>query len=705
MCSCSQKIEKNILTPVHFQEEKFGTTVFDDYRFLESTKKNDDISNWMNKEDSTTKTYFTTIPNKERLISIQREYDQAKKFSTSNLYVTKGGTYYYLKRLAGENNAQLYRRTDFKKEEELLFDPKRYNEEKDFVINAFVLDSNEEHILISLTSDGKEISDLVVLHLPSKKILPTTFKNAWPRVGGDPQWSPDSKGFYYTKFPVINPKSSDFKKKSTVVYQSITESNESTPILTQQLKKQLGIKETDISSVQIDSQMSTYATLSIYTDNTYKDVYYTKSNTIQEGNWKPLFRKTDSIQKYVVRGDSLIYSTSKNAPNFRICMTSIVSPDFEEPKELVPESKDSSITNFIVNREGVFFVRSKNGVDAHLYHLDVTENIEEIQLPSSYGSIDVYTAGSSSSLVWFYCWGWAMPKTRYEFSNGEVKEVNLEPSYHTKGLENLVVEEVEVKGHDGVMIPLSIIYKKGTPLNGSRRVLLDGYGAYGLSLEPSFSLRRMLWVHEGGVYAVSHVRGGGEKGNAWHKGGLKETKPNTWKDFISCANYLIDNDYTKPKQLAIWSGSAGGILIGRAITERPDLFRAAIVEFGVLNMLRYEQIQGSTNQRKEFGTVNDSIGFKTLYEMDAFHHLKENIKYPATLLTHGLNDPRVPIWQTLKFAARIQKYSSSNYPNLIWMIRDTGHATDDTKEKEFERYAHIMAFALRETGHPDYQPE
>lgn len=235
--------------------------------------------------------------------------------------------------------------------------------------------------------------------------------------------------------------------------------------------------------------------------------------------------------------------------------------------------------------------------------------------------------------------------------------------------------------------------------------MMDSYGSFGISMRPSFSLRRLLWVMEGGIYAIAHVRGGGEKGDTWHKGGYKATKPNTWKDFISCAEFLIKNKYTSSKKIAIWSGSAGGILIGRAITDRPNLFTVAVVEFGSLNIIRSIVHANGDNIAKEFGSIKDPKEFKNLLEMDAYQHIKEKERYPATLLTAGLNDPRVPVWNTIKFGARLQKANTSNKPNFLLIDSESGHAKDDPKLKEFERYANILSFALWQTKHPDYQPK
>jgi prolyl oligopeptidase len=230
-----------------------------------------------------------------------------------------------------------------------------------------------------------------------------------------------------------------------------------------------------------------------------------------------------------------------------------------------------------------------------------------------------------------------------------------------------------------------------------------GYGAYGISMTPYFSPISLLPVYEGGIYAVAHVRGGGELGDNWYRAGFKTTKPNTWKDLIACAEYLVNEKYTSPKKIAINSASAGGILIGRAMTERPDLFAAAIPEVGCMNAIRMEESPNGPVNIPEFGTVKDSVEFMALMEMDAYYHLKKGVKYPATLVTAGMNDPRVIAWDPAKFAARLQATNSSDKPILFLADYAAGHGIGDTKTKSFQSLADVFSFALWQTGHPKFQ--
>jgi prolyl oligopeptidase len=253
------------------------------------------------------------------------------------------------------------------------------------------------------------------------------------------------------------------------------------------------------------------------------------------------------------------------------------------------------------------------------------------------------------------------------------------------------------------MIPLSIIYKRGIKLDGSNPTLLSGYGAYGISRDPGFNPSLLAWYEKGGVYAVAHVRGGGEYGEDWYKAGYKLTKPNTWKDFIACAEYLIQNGYTSPSRLAGTGGSAGGILIGRAVTERPDLFGAAIFQVGCLDMLRIETTPNGVPNIPEFGSVKTKEGFKGLYEMSAYDHVSDGTKYPAVLLTTGINDPRVEPWQSAKMAARLQAATAGGKPVLLRVDYEAGHGIGTTKKQGEEQFADMLTFLLWQFGVPDFQ--
>jgi prolyl oligopeptidase len=224
-------------------------------------------------------------------------------------------------------------------------------------------------------------------------------------------------------------------------------------------------------------------------------------------------------------------------------------------------------------------------------------------------------------------------------------------------------------------------------------------------MNPFFSPNMLLFTHHDGIFAIAHVRGGGELGDDWHKSGMLGKKPNTWKDFIACAEFLVAEKYTSKEKLACYSGSAGGILVGRAMTDRPDLFSAVIPEVGFMNPTRTENDPLGEIDIPEFGDPSDSLGFLARLSIDSYHHLVNGENYPATLVTAGMNDPRVIAWQPAKFAARLQAANASGNPVLFWIDYESGHGIGDSKTKQFESLADALGFALWHTGHPDFQAD
>jgi prolyl oligopeptidase len=252
-------------------------------------------------------------------------------------------------------------------------------------------------------------------------------------------------------------------------------------------------------------------------------------------------------------------------------------------------------------------------------------------------------------------------------------------------------------------VPLSIVYPRGTRRDGSHPTLLEGYGSYGFSLDPFFRPALLAWLERGGIYAVAHVRGGGEYGEEWHLAGKGATKPNTWRDFIACAEFLVKQGYTSPEHLGGTGTSAGGILIGRAITDRPDLFRAAVPQVGVVNALRTEHEPGGPANIPEFGTTTDSAGFRALMEMDAIAHLKPGTQYPAMLFTAGIFDSRVEPWQPAKMTAAMQAQGNGDRPVLLRVDFDAGHGMGLTKSQRSAQLADIYGFLFWQLGAPTFQ--
>jgi prolyl oligopeptidase len=307
----------------------------------------------------------------------------------------------------------------------------------------------------------------------------------------------------------------------------------------------------------------------------------------------------------------------------------------------------------------------------------------------------IYEASAWTRFGGFYAYS---PRT------GKVADTGLQPQGPHDNPSDLVATEVKVRSHDGTLVPLSIVHRKGLKLDGTNPTIVYGYGAYGISTTPYFRPTWLPWFQRGGIIAYAHVRGGGEYGEDWYKAGYKATKPNTWKDAIACAEWLVANKYTSTPRMAIMGGSAGGIFVGRSITERPDLFGAAVDDVPVSDGMRMEFSENGVPNIPEFGSVKTEEGFKALYAMSSYHSVRDATPYPAVLVTTGINDPRVDAWQAGKMAARLQAATSSGKPVLLRIDYDAGHGIGSTKTQAYEERADVIAFLLWQFGVQGFQP-
>ncbi|MFY9860672.1 MAG: prolyl oligopeptidase family serine peptidase, partial [Candidatus Cybelea sp.] len=326
----------------------------------------------------------------------------------------------------------------------------------------------------------------------------------------------------------------------------------------------------------------------------------------------------------------------------------------------------------------------------------------DVDLPYQ-GAINAIATDSREAGVVFGLTGWTHSLLYFQAdANGSVADTHLKALANVD-MSDYTSSEVQARSADGTMVPLSIVYRKGLPLNGTHPAYLEGYGSYGITLEPAFSATRVAWMERGGVFAVCHVRGGGWYGEAWHRAGMISTKPHTWQDFIACGRWLIAHKYTRSAHLAGEGTSAGGITIGRAITAEPHLFAAALDVVGESNAMRGEFTPNGPPNIPEFGTVKNETGFRALYAMDAYEHVVPGTAYPAVMLITGYNDPRVSSWELAKFTARLAASTSSGRPILLRVDYDAGHGfLAASREQTEQLLTDEYAFLLWQCGDPDF---
>jgi prolyl oligopeptidase len=423
--------------------------------------------------------------------------------------------------------------------------------------------------------------------------------------------------------------------------------------------------------------------------------------------WRRVIARSDEVTAFEVVGDRLFVLSHRGAPRSRLLETSLSRPDLGAARVVVPES-DGVITATARAADALYLQR-RDGAVSRLLRLPLTEGAGpgEVPLPLR-GSFEMTGIEPRLPGVLLSLQGWTEPPQVWRVAprGADLAVVNtgLQPPGRFEHLGDYTATEVLVRSHDGAMVPLSIVHKRGLVLDGRHPTLLWGYAAYGDTEEPWFSAWRLAWLERGGVFAVANPRGSGAYGHDWYRAGFQQSKPNSWKDFIACAEYLVAQRYTSPARLGLWGGSAGGILVGRAMTERPEMFAAVVSSVGVLDTVRAELTANGVPNITEFGSHQTEAGFRALLAMSTYHHIRDGTRYPAALFTQGLNDPRVAVWQSTKAAARLAWASTSGRPVLLRLDEDTGHGVGDTKAQRLAELTDMMLFLLWQFGMPGHQP-
>jgi len=678
----------------------WGVTYKDPYRWLENFKDSA-VVKWFKKQAMLTDSVMNRITGRDELRAEWKKLDNLQP-PTYYLPDRENGRVFYQKRMPGEKVSKVFYREGMNGVEKLLFDPLNYIKGKTLSVQQILPSYDGKNLIISYAENGAEVSTLRVMNVDTRKFLPDSI---YP-MGGSTTWTFDNKSFLYIWLRTadnVDPSSRlNLKCKLHFLGKSVKDdidffSNESYP--------SLKIKPEVYPVAFLNRDSRNYVVSGESTVQNEFKFYYAPISQFSSGKiqWKVLCTPSDKLVRGIeFIGDKVFAITYKGAKNYKLICTDIKNPDWGNATTIAGEK--SNTLESITHSRDFLFLTYCDGINRTLFRYSLKDGkTTEIKLPfAGNASLSCIDPETNDCLVGITSWN--KPYTEYFYDAGTDKfsqsPFNQPPVYPDE-YKDLVVEEASVKGHDGVMIPLSIIYKNGLKKDGSNVCLMEGYGAYGISYTPGFSVRYNSLAVKGVVIAIAHVRGGSEKGEEWYKAGFKTTKPNTWKDFISCAEYLISNGFTSSSRLAGTGTSAGGILISRAITERPDLFAAAICNVGVANAMRMEFYSNGPVNVPEFGTTKDSVECRAIYEMDGMQHVVQKTKYPAVICVGGWNDPRVVAWLPGKFAAALQNASVSGKPVFMKVNYDNGHFTED-RDVTYANFSDQYAFALWQCGHPDF---
>jgi prolyl oligopeptidase len=610
--------------------------------------------------------------------------------------VQRAANYYFYYRIApGENDRRLYVREGLKGAERLLIDPDKVSEPgKRYSIDSYNPSFDGKYVSYTISVGGSENGEMRVIETATGKDMGERIDRARFGAGA---WLPDNHSFVYNRLQKLTdgaPATELYQKSRVYLHTLGTSPDSDVAVFGYEVNPAIKMETTPLpfAYVPIGSKYVIALVNSGVSPNS--EYYFTTVDKLTQTPipWRKFVSLDDEVANLDLHGDDAYLLTYKNTPRYKVVHINLAQPDLAKANTIFPAS-DAVVTAAGAAKDAVY-VQTLDGGVGKLWRLDYKGGAPQlIKLPydgtANIGWTDQLTEGLLFGLT---SWTRSAAYFAYNPATQKATDTTLIPPIPID-MNSIDAVSVKAKSYDGTMVPLVILSKKGLKRDGTNPTLMIGYGAYGIvNTEPFFASGYLPWLERGGILAFAGVRGGGEYGEEWHLAGKQKTKPNTWKDFIACAEYLISEKYTSAAHLAGEGGSAGGILIGNSIAERPDLFGAAVDAVGVNDAVRAETTSNGVPNIPEFGSTKTEEGFKALLEMDAYLKIKDGVKYPAVLLVTGINDPRVEPWMSAKMAARLQTATSSGKPILLRVDYDAGHGFGSTKRQRNEQNADIYAF-------------
>jgi len=676
----------------------FGTNIVDPYRWMEDAKSPETAA-WMKAQAKYARAYLDGLPIRAQLL---KRFEELSETGIRVSGVQRAGSFYFYYRLApGENDRRLYVREGFKGAERLLIDPDKLSSPgKRYSIDSYNPSFDGKYVNYTVSIGGSENGEMRVIETSTGRDLGERIDRARFGAGA---WLPDNHSFLYNRLQKLGegaPPTERYQKSR--VYQHVlgTNADDDKVIFGYEVNENIKMEPTPLpfAIVPVGSKYVFAVVNSGVSPNS--EYYVTTLDKIGQKPipWRRIASLEDDIASIDIQGDDLYLSTYRNTPRFKVIHINLAEPDLAKAETVFPAG-EAVVTNIGAAKDALY-VQTLDGGLGRLWRIAYKGGVpQQIKVPYDGTAFIGWTDQETDGLL-FGLTSWTKstvyfafdPKTQTATNTTLVPPIPIDMS-------NIELASIKIRSHDGTMVPLVILYKRGLKRDGNNPTLLIGYGAYGINnTEPFFASNFLPWLERGGVIGMAGVRGGGEYGEEWHLAGKEKTKPNTWKDFIACAEYLISEKYTSAEHLAGRGGSAGGILIGNSIVERPELFAAAIDQVGDNNALRFEVTSNGIPNIPEFGSVKTEEGFKALLAMDAYHKVKDGVKYPAVLLTTGINDPRVEPWMSAKMAARLQVATTSGKPVLLRIDYDAGHGFGSTKRQQNEQNADIYGFLFQQLG-------
>ena len=697
----SEELSADTAAPVarieNVTDTHWGVEVDDPYRYMEA-QDDPEVVEWFKGQAEHTESVLAAVPGRQEIYERLVELDQGAPFDTYAVRRLASGDTFYMRRNAGENLAKLYYQPADSDDAQLLVDPEALGAEGEqhYSVDTYMPSWDGRYVAYGLAQGGSELTTYHVIEVATGNALDAPIDNI-ETAYNRPMWTAGGDGFYYSRrrdLPEDAPVTEIYKQTMVRYHELGTDPADDPVIAAYELSDRLPLLDTDFPSVWL-TPTSEHAVLKVkHGDNNEISLFTAPVDSLLSGDvpWVRISDEADMVTGFAVMGDDIHLLTAKDAPRYQLVRTRLAAPDLETA-DVVIALGEMVLSGVYAAKDALYVDALQDGVNKVL-RVAPDETTEVLDNPRP-GAAYISSVSPTVDGILVYETSWIQGGLRYAYdpASGAFADTGMIPVGKFDNLEGFVATEVLVSSHDGTQVPLSILHRADLELDGSNPTIVYGYGSYGFPMDVFFSPTRLAWLERGGVFAVAHVRGGGEYGQEWHYAGRMANKPNTWLDLIACAEYLVEKGYTAPAHMAPMGGSAGGILAGRSITARPDLFGAAVIQVGMLDAIRAETTTNGVPNIKEFGTVTDEEGFKGLLAMSAYHHVRDDVTYPATILTHGYNDNRVNVWMSGKMAARLQAANGEEGPPVLLRVEfDSGHGIGSRRNQVLSQVADVYSF-------------
>lgn len=668
---------------VHQVDNYHGTQVSDPYRWLEDPDSAETRA-WVEAQNQVTFGYLEHIPARDRLKTRLTELWNFEKYG---IPFKQGDRYFYFKNDGLQNQSVLYTLKSLDDTPEVLLDPNTLSEDGTVALSGLAISEDGALMAYGLSASGSDWQEWKVRQVETGQDLADRVQ--WVKFSGA-AWTHDGKGFFYSRYDEPNQKT---KLEEVNYYQKLyyhhlgTPQSQDTLIYERRDQKDWGFG----GDVSEDGR---FLIISVWLGTDTRNLVFYKDLTQPDAPVVELINQFEADYSFIDNiGSRFLFRTNLDAPRSRVVAIDITQPERSHWQELLPQAAETLEDVSVLNHQLIAIYLKDAHNQVKIFDVD-GKFVRPVELPGI-GSVGGFGGKKADTETFYSFTSYTTPNTiyRYNLSTGESSEfrkaeVKFNPDDYT-------TKQVFYHSKDGTRVPMFIVHKQGLVLDGTNPTLLYGYGGFNVSLTPAFSVSNLVWMELGGVYAVPSLRGGGEYGEEWHQAGMKLKKQNVFDDFIAAAEWLIAHKYTSPAKLAIHGGSNGGLLVGACMTQRPDLFAAALPAVGVLDMLRFHKFTIGWAWTSEYGTPENPDEFKALYAYSPLHNLKPGTAYPATMITTADHDDRVVPAHSFKFAAALQAAHTGPHPVLIRIETKAGHGAGKPTAKIIEEAADKWAFLLR----------